>query len=399
MLWGKLSGLDAEKKLNDLMNTVIDHKNWLAYLESDIDKLIALAKELDGYTSDDEEAFFVESLVKDLEAVKKKIETVKDSTNAIEKDILELKKRIDAQKTSQKDFSDEEMEEIISKISLIEEKVDKNEYTIAEMEWVVDGKKQRFAEMDLFAKFTRRNNELNKLRNIVDEWAKIVEDLIKDCTDDINDDKSADDLKDVCKEVISECDEHSKQLAAVWETMADIKKDIEEGLKRLDVKEMSIDELYSLLEHNVLIKKKLRQLLTEIDGLSKRIIESKKKYMSKKAKSPPQKSYQAVKGDEVDEMLAKWINLHGCTIWFERLGGGFYMFGSKKIYAKIMNGKLVIRVGGGYMSIDEFMKHYGLQEMQRQQRMMLEEEYEDEFDASEAIEEIDTKGGTVVGIA
>lgn len=51
------------------------------------------------------------------------------------------------------------------------------------------------------------------------------------------------------------------------------------------------------------------------------------------------------------------------------------------------------------MSIDEFMKHYGLQEMQRQQRMMLEEEYEDEFDASEAIEEIDTKGGTVVGIA
>lgn len=82
--------------------------------------------------------------------------------------------------------------------------------------------------------------------------------------------------------------------------------------------------------------------------------------MSKKAKSPPQKSYQAVKGDEVDEMLAKWINLHGCTIWFEWLGGGFYMFGSKKIYAKIMNGKLVIRVGGGYMSIDEFMKHYGL---------------------------------------
>jgi len=30
---------------------------------------------------------------------------------------------------------------------------------------------------------------------------------------------------------------------------------------------------------------------------------------------------------------------------------------------------------------------------------MLEDEYEDEFDAGEAIEEIDTKGGTVVGIA
>jgi len=31
--------------------------------------------------------------------------------------------------------------------------------------------------------------------------------------------------------------------------------------------------------------------------------------------------------------------------------------------------------------------------------MMLEEEYEDEIDVNEAIEEIDTKGGTVVGIA
>jgi len=40
--------------------------------------------------------------------------------------------------------------------------------------------------------------------------------------------------------------------------MNEIKKDIETGLKRLDVKEMSIDELYLLLELNVEIKKKLR---------------------------------------------------------------------------------------------------------------------------------------------
>jgi len=38
----------------------------LSYLESDIEKLLALAKNLDGYTSDDEEAYFVDSLVKDL---------------------------------------------------------------------------------------------------------------------------------------------------------------------------------------------------------------------------------------------------------------------------------------------------------------------------------------------
>ena len=46
-----------------------------------------------------------------------------------------------------------------------------------------------------------------------------------------------------------------------------------------------------------------------------------------------------------------------------RLGGGFYMFGTKKIYAKIMNNKLVVRVGGGFMGIDEFIHSYGESEL------------------------------------
>lgn len=64
--------------------------------------------------------------------------------------------------------------------------------------------------MDLFGKFTRRNRDLNKLKNLLQERQGIVEELVKDCTEDINDEKSADDLKEVCKEVIAECDEHSK---------------------------------------------------------------------------------------------------------------------------------------------------------------------------------------------
>jgi len=39
------------------------------------------------------------------------------------------------------------------------------------------------------------------------------------------------------------------------------------------------------------------------------------------------------------------------------------MYGSKKIFAKINNGKLIIRVGGGYMLIDEFLANYAEQEM------------------------------------
>jgi hypothetical protein len=196
--------------------------------------------------------------------------------------------------------------------------------------------------MDLFGKFTRRAKEHTKLKGILDDRTKVVEDLVRDCTEDINDEKSPDDLKECCKEVIIECDEHSKRIQEISRTCEEIRFMIDDGFKRLDVKEIFIDQLYALLIHNVEIKKRLRQLLADIDALSKAINDSKKKYMSKKAKSPPAKLYKAAKGDEVDEMLANWINLNGCSFQIKKLGGGFYMFGSKKIYAKVMNGKLVI---------------------------------------------------------
>jgi hypothetical protein len=40
------------------------------------------------------------------------------------------------------------------------------------------------------------------------------------------------------------------------------------------------------------------------------------------------------------------------------IGEGVYTFGSKKIYVKIENNHLCIRVGGGYLMIDEFLKKY-----------------------------------------
>lgn len=74
-------------------------------------------------------------------------------------------------------------------------------------------------------------------------------------------------------------------------------------------------------------------------------------------------SYVAVKGDLVDEMLAQYIQ--NCPVPVKRLGGGFYLFGLKKIFAKILNGKLVIRVGGGYMVIEKFIETYAEQELSK----------------------------------
>ena len=83
--------------------------------------------------------------------------------------------------------------------------------------------------------------------------------------------------------------------------------------------------------------------------------------------TPPQMeevvAYKVVKGDQVDEMMAKHLEDIGCTVKVVRTGQGKYMFGTKSVMAKVINDKLVIRVGGGYMGAEKFIQQYGPMEM------------------------------------
>lgn len=75
--------------------------------------------------------------------------------------------------------------------------------------------------------------------------------------------------------------------------------------------------------------------------------------------------YKAVQGDAVDELLAKYINSMEVAVPIRRLGEGFYLFGTRKIYAKVLNNKLVVRVGGGFMSFTEFIDTYAMIELKK----------------------------------
>jgi len=79
--------------------------------------------------------------------------------------------------------------------------------------------------------------------------------------------------------------------------------------------------------------------------------------------------YKAVAGDLVDELLAKYINSMEISVPIRRLGDGFYLFGTRKIFAKVLNHKLVVRVGGGFMSFTEFIDSYALAELKKIQEL------------------------------
>jgi len=81
------------------------------------------------------------------------------------------------------------------------------------------------------------------------------------------------------------------------------------------------------------------------------------------------KLYKPVKGDVVDEMFAGYLNKAKLTIEVQRISASNYMFGTKKILAKIINNRLVIRVGGGFMNAEEFIEQYGKIEMMKMMKM------------------------------
>ena len=70
--------------------------------------------------------------------------------------------------------------------------------------------------------------------------------------------------------------------------------------------------------------------------------------------------YIAKKNDKVDKTLGNYLNKYPerdqMKIMFLRESEGVYQFGQKRVYIKIEKGdKIMVRVGGGFMHIDEFI--------------------------------------------
>ena len=72
--------------------------------------------------------------------------------------------------------------------------------------------------------------------------------------------------------------------------------------------------------------------------------------------------YIPVKGDQIDKRLAEYINnfpdRQKLKIMFMRESDGVYQFGTKRVTVRVDKDKINIRVGGGYLSIDEFLDQY-----------------------------------------
>lgn len=83
--------------------------------------------------------------------------------------------------------------------------------------------------------------------------------------------------------------------------------------------------------------------------------------------------YKPLRDDPIDQNLANFINSKPLKLrskmHFERESQGIYRYHRKRVFMKIEGETIVIRVGGGYLTIDDFVEHYCGGEVEQQNKI------------------------------
>jgi len=82
------------------------------------------------------------------------------------------------------------------------------------------------------------------------------------------------------------------------------------------------------------------------------------KNLQKVLKRKSFENYVPDQNDKLDQLFAHYIKKTRFPLTITKLGIGQYQLGPKRIYASIQNDNLVVRVGGGYMLVEDFLTEF-----------------------------------------
>eukprot|EP00347_Sterkiella_histriomuscorum_P021445 403333951 len=339
-------GLNEERRLNQLKINIEDASLKTQYMESEVDHIlerwhgkIAVVKK-----AIEEDQIRNQSKVLG-ELVDKYIQQIFERNRKLV-EVIRIKEDIEAK--IQSSVNEEEIRQMQDELQSL----------IKQYEKLVGDKIHLFNDMIGNLKEISKNND-NIVKN--EENIARLKNNVEIVQRDINQKKrmlldqraQLEDLKAQIREVDSELQEKEVKIQEL--------DDVSKG------KDLEITDLNDMIQQKDQLIRQLQDELMDIEEKKRREEEERRRRELEAAmnKPEPRKWYIPVKGDPIDEMMAKYLNDCPYYVPVKRLGDGQYMYGSKKIFAKIMNGKLIIRVGGGYMLIDEFLKNYAETEKEK----------------------------------
>jgi len=158
----------------------------------------------------------------------------------------------------------------------------------------------------------------------------------------------------------------SKQLEVTEKQLTQVLADRKELRMQLENVVVTQDQTNNKLFEAEKNSNQLRQIIEdrdqEIEQLTLTVI----------ALRESQEVYVPTKDDMIDNAVADYINtgtdVSRLKLLFIRESEGVYQFGSKRVYVKLEGGRILLRVGGGFLTIDEFIEQYAPLEMEKVSR-------------------------------
>lgn len=155
-----------------------------------------------------------------------------------------------------------------------------------------------------------------------------------------------------------------------------LKNDIKE---LINMKQILYSELQNNTDHIIQMEEKVYKSNKISLEILKHLKEAEEEVQNNKLKDYSFRStlanvvYIPVKDDFIDRALAEYINNYPerekLQVLFLRESEGVYQFGNKKISVKVEKDSIKIRVGGGFLSIDEFLDQYTGYEAEKLERL------------------------------
>ncbi len=150
--------------------------------------------------------------------------------------------------------------------------------------------------------------------------------------------------KEMVTELEHELEKEKKRYKVLKNEIKRLDKKAEQLQGVLKQKEEELEQLEEMLQDRDNIIEDLERVIGGADAAIRKV---------------PQRLpgwYRPIKGDLIDELMAVHFNKLRDPMPIKRLGDGFYIFGTKKIYVKMIQGRLAVRVGGGFMNVAEFLQ-------------------------------------------
>ena len=171
----------------------------------------------------------------------------------------------------------------------------------------------------------------------------------------------------------------AKHNVATLEQLCCIKEDLHQLVEQITTqcevhksgKDVLLEELNYLSEQSLLVSQKSMEQARLLDRYAE-MCESHEDEMDEMKLNVLQLQhrvsiYSPQKDDPVDSALAEFLNSRSepLLVPFQRQDRDLYLFGTRRIFMKLENGRITVRVGGGFTRIEDFVEVYTPIELER----------------------------------